>query len=160
MRLERNHPLMEQHLCQSFLAVIRLQSPSQWARMNTGSFIYPSVTFTIMFDEHTIMGLHYWAYLPTQRVSHLFIYFLLTNWLLLATKEHADDVLFRKLHHQLVHTLLTKILTPLKAAMEVPEVTRFPDGHFCWAIYSLGPYITDYPKQALLACIIQDWCAK
>ena len=113
-----------------------------------------------MFDEHTIMGLHYWAFLPTQRVSHLFIYFLLTNWLLLASKEHVDDVLFQKFHHQLVHTSLAKILTPLKAAIEVPEVTQFLDGKFCQAIYSLGPYITNYPEQALLACIVQDWCAK
>ena len=128
--------------------------------MNTGPFIYPSVTFTIMFDKRTVMGSHYWAFLPTQRVSHLFIYFLLTNWLLLASKEHADDVLFRKFHCQLVHTSLAKILAPLKAAMEVPEVTQFPDGHFHQAIYSLGPYITDYPEQALLTCIVQDWCAK
>ena len=69
------------------------------------------------------MGSHHWAFLPTQRVSHLFIYFLLTNWLLLASKEHADNVLFQKFHRQLVHTLLAKILTPLKAVMEVPEVT-------------------------------------
>ena len=129
MRSERNHPLMEWHLCQSFLAVIRLQSPLQQARMNTGPFIYPSVTFTIIFDEHTIMGSHYWAFLPTQRVSHLFIYFLLTNWLLLASKENADDILFWKFCCQLVHTSLAKILAPLKAAMEVPEVTWFPDVH-------------------------------
>ena len=160
MRSERNHPLMEQHLCQSFLAVIRLRSLLQRARMNTGPFIYPSDTFTIMFDEHTVMELHYWTFLPTQRVSHLFIYFLLTNWLLLASKEHVDDVLFWKFHHQLVHTPLAKILAPLKVAMEVPEVTQFPGGHFHQAIYSLGPYITNYPKQALLACIVQDWCAK
>ena len=107
-----------------------------------------------MFDQHAIMGSHYWAFLPTQRVSHLFIYFLLTNWLLLASKEHVDDILFQKFCHQLVHTSLAKILAPLKAAMEVPEATQFPDGHFCQAIYSLGPYITDYPKQALLACIV------
>lgn len=44
--------------------------------------------------------------------------------------------------------------------MEVPEVTKFPDGHFHRAIYSLGPYIADYPEQALLACIVQGWCAK
>ena len=55
---------------------------------------------------------------------------------------------------------LAKILAPLKTAMEIPEVTRFPDGHFHRAIYSLGPYIADYPEQALLACIVQGWCAK
>ena len=55
---------------------------------------------------------------------------------------------------------LAKILTPHKTAMEIPEVTQFPDGHFHQAIYSLGPYIADYPKQALLACIVQGWCTK
>ncbi|KAJ6587732.1 hypothetical protein B0H10DRAFT_1831537, partial [Mycena sp. CBHHK59/15] len=33
------------------------------------------------------------------------------------------------------------------------------DSHFPRAIYGLGPYITDYPEQALLACIVQNWCA-
>jgi hypothetical protein len=27
-------------------------------------------------------------------------------------------------------------------------------------IYGLGPYIADYPEQALLACIVQNWCPK
>jgi hypothetical protein len=113
-----------------------------------------------MFDEHIVMESHYWGFLPTQRVSHPFNYCLLIDCLLLASKEHADDVVFRKFRRQLVHTSLAKILAPLKGAMEVPEVTRFPDGHFRRAIYSLGPYIADYPEQALLACIVQDWCAK
>ncbi|KAI9448995.1 hypothetical protein HD554DRAFT_1996125, partial [Boletus coccyginus] len=33
------------------------------------------------------------------------------------------------------------------------------DGHFRHIIYGLGPYIADYPEQAMLACIIQGWCA-
>jgi hypothetical protein len=44
--------------------------------------------------------------------------------------------------------------------MTMPEVVRFPDGHFRRVIYGLGHYIADYPEQALLACIMQDWCAK
>jgi hypothetical protein len=44
--------------------------------------------------------------------------------------------------------------------MTTPEVARFPDGHFRRVIYGLGPYIADYPEQALLACIVQGWCAK
>lgn len=44
--------------------------------------------------------------------------------------------------------------------MTIPEVVRCPDGHFRRAIYGLGPYIADYPEQALLACIVQGWCAK
>ena len=85
---------------------------------------------------------------------------IVTNSLPLASKEYVDDALFRKFCRQLVHTSLSKILAPLKAAMEVPEVTQFPDGHFHRAIYNLGPYIADYPEQALLACIVQDWCPK
>jgi hypothetical protein len=44
--------------------------------------------------------------------------------------------------------------------MTEPEVVRCPDGHFRRAVYGLGPYIADYPEQALLACIVQNWCAK
>jgi Plavaka transposase len=44
--------------------------------------------------------------------------------------------------------------------MTIPEVVRFPDGHFRKVIYGLGPYIADYPEQALLACIVQSWCPK
>jgi hypothetical protein len=41
-----------------------------------------------------------------------------------------------------------------------PEVVCFPDGHFRKVIYGLGPYITDYPEQVLLGCIVQGWCPK
>ena len=44
--------------------------------------------------------------------------------------------------------------------MTLPEVVRFPDGHLRKVIYGLGPYIADYPEQALLACIVQGWCPK
>ncbi|KAF8267188.1 hypothetical protein EI94DRAFT_1841439, partial [Lactarius quietus] len=46
----------------------------------------------------------------------------------------------------------------LRPAMTIPEVARTPDGHSRCIIYSLGPYITDYPEQALLACVVQGWC--
>jgi len=44
--------------------------------------------------------------------------------------------------------------------MSVPEVVRFGDGHFRRVVYSLGPYIADYPEQAVLACIVSNWCPK
>ena len=44
--------------------------------------------------------------------------------------------------------------------MTTPEVLRCFDGHFRRIIYSLGPYIADYPEQALLACIVQGWCPR
>ena len=78
----------------------------------------------------------------------------------LATHEFRDDASFHKFQHQLLHSLLAQILEPLKAGMTTPEVVRFPDGHFRKVIYGLGPYIADYPEQALLACIVQGWCPK
>ncbi|KAF8462345.1 hypothetical protein JB92DRAFT_3136774 [Gautieria morchelliformis] len=76
------------------------------------------------------------------------------------THEFRDDAAFRKFRRQLLHSSLAKILEPLKPGMTSPEVIRFPDDHFRKVIYGLGPYIADYPEQALLACIVQGWCAK
>jgi hypothetical protein len=78
----------------------------------------------------------------------------------LAGHEFRDDASFRKFHRQLLHSSLAKILESLKPGMTTPEIIRFPDGHFRRVIYGLGPYIADYPEQALLACIVQGWCAK
>ena len=44
--------------------------------------------------------------------------------------------------------------------MTVPRITRCGDGHFRRVVYGLGPYIADYPEQALLACVVQNWCPK
>ncbi|KAF8800174.1 hypothetical protein BYT27DRAFT_7227505 [Phlegmacium glaucopus] len=76
------------------------------------------------------------------------------------THEFRDDAGFRKFRRQLLHSSLAKILESLKPGMTTPEVVRFPDGHFRKVIYGLGPYIADYPEQALLACIVQGWCPK
>ena len=40
------------------------------------------------------------------------------------------------------------------------DIVRTPDGHFRRVIYSLGPYIADYPEQALLTCVVQGWCPR
>ena len=78
----------------------------------------------------------------------------------LATHEFRGDAGFCKFRCQLFHSSLAKILESLKPGMTTPEVARFPDGHFRKVIYGLGPYIADYPEQALLACIVQGWCPK
>ncbi|KAJ3980898.1 hypothetical protein F5890DRAFT_1575378 [Lentinula detonsa] len=41
-----------------------------------------------------------------------------------------------------------------------PRITLCPDGHYRQVIYGLGPYIADYPEQALLTCIVQNWCPR
>ena len=61
---------------------------------------------------------------------------------------------------QLYHMCLAQIFTPLRSGMTEPEVICCPDGHFRRAIYSLGPYIADYPEQVWLAGIVQGWCPK
>ncbi|EMD31614.1 hypothetical protein CERSUDRAFT_69258 [Gelatoporia subvermispora B] len=68
-------------------------------------------------------------------------------------KQFSNDPLFRKFRRQLVHSSLAAILELLKPGMTKPEVVRCPDGHFRHVIYGLGPYIADYPEQALLACV-------
>jgi hypothetical protein len=77
-----------------------------------------------------------------------------------ADKQHQDSVEFRKFRRQLFHMSLTRILSTLKPFMTKPRVTRCGDGHFRRVIYGLGPYIADYPEQALLACIVSGWCPK
>ena len=75
-----------------------------------------------------------------------------------ADKAHMNDPKFRKFRRQLFHSSLSKILETLKPGMIIPEILQCFDGHFRQTIYSLGPYIADYPEQALLACIVQGWC--
>lgn len=77
-----------------------------------------------------------------------------------AEKKYANDAKFRKFRRQLYHSSLAHILESLKPGMTTPEVVRCPDGHYRRAVYGLGPYIADYPEQALLACIVQGWCPK
>ena len=54
---------------------------------------------------------------------------------------------------QLYHRCLEIVFEPLKPYMETHKVVRCPDGHFRRAIFSLGPYIADYPEQVWLAGI-------
>ncbi|KAF8149101.1 hypothetical protein B0H34DRAFT_791595 [Crassisporium funariophilum] len=75
-------------------------------------------------------------------------------------KREAKRPEFQRFARQLYHACLARIFEPLRAGMTVPEVVRCPDGHFRRAIYSLGPYIADYPEQVWLAGIVQGWCPK
>ncbi|RXW15717.1 hypothetical protein EST38_g10132 [Candolleomyces aberdarensis] len=76
------------------------------------------------------------------------------------SREYADDAKFRKFRRQLFHTSLKHILSSLEPYMETPRITKCVDGYFRRVIYGIGPYIADYPEQALLACIVQGWCPK
>lgn len=88
------------------------------------------------------------------------LHVVMTHILLVADKQFSNDPIFRKFRRQLVHSSLAAILASLKPGMTTPEVIRCPDGHFHRVIYGIGPYIADYPEQALLSCVVQGWCPK
>ncbi|KAI0352004.1 hypothetical protein OH77DRAFT_1562722 [Trametes cingulata] len=73
-------------------------------------------------------------------------------------KKHTNDANFRKFRRQLFHSSLSRILRSLKEYMTTPDVVLCGDGRYRKVIYGLGPYIADYPEQALLACVVQGWC--
>jgi Plavaka transposase len=115
-----------------------------------------------MSDVHIAMALCSSVSLLSPNVCVISICIMfadMSHWHL-ASHEIRDDADFRKFRRQLLHSSLAKILESLKPGMTTPEIVRFPDGHFRRVIYGLGPYIADYPEQALLACIVQGWCPK
>ena len=59
-----------------------------------------------------------------------------------------------------MHESLKTILNPLKPFMTKPNVVKCPDGHYRRAIYTLGPYIADYPEQVLIATVVSGWCTR
>ncbi|KAI6097698.1 hypothetical protein EDD16DRAFT_1697820 [Pisolithus croceorrhizus] len=69
-------------------------------------------------------------------------------------KEFEADPEFRTFWRHLFHTSLEAIFHSMRPAMMKPQYVKCADGHYCRAIYGLGPYIADYPEQALLACIL------
>lgn len=77
-----------------------------------------------------------------------------------ADRQYDDDPNFRTFRRQLFHSSLAAILDTLRPGMTTPEVALCPDGHFRRVIYSLGPYIADYPEQVLLSGIVQNWCPR
>jgi hypothetical protein len=77
-----------------------------------------------------------------------------------ADKRHTDDKEFLRFRRQLFHDSLAHILRSVRPSITNPEVALTPDGHFRRVVYSIGPYIADYPEQALLACVVQGWCPR
>ncbi|KAG2017355.1 hypothetical protein CC2G_006870 [Coprinopsis cinerea AmutBmut pab1-1] len=76
-------------------------------------------------------------------------------------RKHDSNRTFLRFRRQLFHKTLEAILSGLRAYMEdIPDIVLCPDGFYRRVTYSIGPYIADYPEQALLACVVQGWCTK
>jgi hypothetical protein len=80
--------------------------------------------------------------------------------LVLASKHQRKRPEFQRFCRQLYHRCLEIVFEPLKPYMETYIVLKCPDGKFRRAIFSLGPYIADYPEQVWLAGIVSNWCPK
>ena len=76
----------------------------------------------------------------------------------LASRKHRKKIGYQTFCRQLYHACLAHVFSSLKPSMTTPEVVRCPDGHFRHAVFSLGPYIADYPEQVWLTGIVQHWC--
>ena len=74
------------------------------------------------------------------------------------TWKDATSLLFHMFQHQLIHKSLKTILTPLKPFMTKLDIVKCPNGHYWRAIYTLGPYVADYPEQVLLVAVVSGWC--
>ena len=79
---------------------------------------------------------------------------------MIADRQYERTPAFHSFQWQLFHASISTILMPLRPTMTKPEVAKCPDGHFRRVIYTLGPYIADYPEQVLLTGIVGGWCPK
>lgn len=85
-------------------------------------------------------------------------YFAFSIWL--AARGESDTAEFRIFKKHLYHAAITRILSPLRDAMTRPIVMKCCDGHYRRVVFSIGPFIADYPEQVDLAGIVQGWCPK
>ncbi|ESK83826.1 hypothetical protein Moror_13527 [Moniliophthora roreri MCA 2997] len=51
-----------------------------------------------------------------------------------------------------------RLTVSIKTLLSFGDIVKLADGYYQRVIYSLGPYIGDYPEQVLLTCIVQGWC--
>lgn len=118
--------------------------------------------FINMAQQAHCMGVMPVAFLPIPKGKNYSTYSFDCHIYLshLAQQKHHNKPAFLTFCCQLYHTCLVKIFQPLKTGMTSPEMICCPDGHWWHTIYSLGPYIANYPKQVFLAGIGQNWCPK
>ncbi|KAJ6626686.1 hypothetical protein B0H10DRAFT_1941690 [Mycena sp. CBHHK59/15] len=95
-------------------------------------------------------------YNSTQRAHREGLFVMVFLSIPKTTRQYAGSKEFRKFRCQLFHSSIRRILQSLKLHMKKLHITQCADGHFRPAIYGLGPYITDYPEQALLTLIDED----
>ena len=146
----------------SSLAATRWLSLLPRGRTSIGRSTYPLATSTTMCVERITTALFCWVSCPFPKVSISFTTNILVTHLKRhqGTKKDMKDAEFHHCRHQIYYSAIACMLQPLHMVMTKLVVVKCPDCHYRCMVYSLGPYIGDYPKQALLSCIVQGWCAK
>lgn len=76
----------------------------------------------------------------------------------LAARKDADTEEFRQFKRTLTHDAIANILLPVKPFMAIPDIVQCADRYFRRVLYGLGPHISDYPEQAMVAWILMNWC--
>ncbi|KAH9923725.1 uncharacterized protein BXZ73DRAFT_91410 [Epithele typhae] len=76
------------------------------------------------------------------------------------TREEANNKEFHLFRKQVYHDVIKHILLPLRPYMHIPLPLRCPNGHWCAAIFDIGPFLADYPEQVYVSGIVQGWCPK
>ena len=148
----------------SLLFLVVIKRPFLWllATRATGLFTFRSEISITMFVggiETVWFYLGSWPY-PNVHYSFSIHAFSVFTFFLLADNESRNDNKYRRFCRQLLHSSLRNILEPVRPHMTSPKIVRCPDGHYHRAIFSLGPYIADYPEQCLLLSIVQGWCPR
>ena len=128
-----------------------------------GSGVSPSLPVTWGYHKYCKTGS--WECSPSSRIpsypkkSVVMISCLRQHheywWIITANTRQWKCPEFQFFVRQMYQMCLACIFELLRPAMTVLEVVRCPDGHFRKVIYSLRPYIADYPEQVWLAGIVQ-----
>ena len=155
------HQLMGPCLCrlslevtkQLFLLLPVIRNITQFISHQAYSLILPAAGMEMRFCLS-----HFCQY---QKVCDIFYFtFYIVSIYTIASKRQRKRAEFQLFCRQLYHRCLEIVFEPLRPYMETHKVVKCPDGHFRRAIFSLGPYIADYPEQVWLAGIVYNWCPK
>ncbi len=153
-------PKMEIHMAQCsrllFLVATRQQYQLLLAKQNIILSIFLLATFTTELDVLIQTGFLLSRFFLSQKVCPLLdVAKAASTHVFQGEKSFRDDNDFQAFRCHLFHSSLSTILQSLRPGMTSPEIARCPDGHFHRVVYGLGPFIADYPEQALATGVVQ-----
>jgi Plavaka transposase len=148
-------------LLASFQGVIKLLHLLQQVIKSSTLYMLALEMSIIPHVEHMALDSCHVPFFLFRKVhAHCFFYCLLILSSIQASESKQKTIAFQQFCCQLYHSCLTYVYSPLRPVMTTPEIMQCPDGHFHQCVFSIRPYIADYPEQVWLACIIGNWCPK